>query len=143
MTDAEHVAVQLAEVFGLDAVKFVKARSFCDAVDAAVRVLTPEQIVAAVVEQGGMGGAANPYGVVIARLRRLPDDLALRRQLSEGCAERARWAAAGRAARRGETLGELVATNQLEPDEAESMLRGELADSELLAIALDGLRGHT
>ncbi len=67
---------------------------------------------------------------------------AFSRQLSEDAAERATWAARGRAATRGETLSQYVANGHLYPDEAQEMLEAEFADEDLRAIASDAFRGR-
>jgi hypothetical protein len=104
--------------------------------------MTPGEIVDAVLAEGRLIGLANPYGGLIARIRKLPENLALSRQFTDGEIERARWHAIGNAARRGETLAALVNSEDVFADEAEQVIASEYADEELRAIALDALRGR-
>jgi hypothetical protein len=140
--DAEYIAIEISKEYGLKAVLFIKARKFQAVTAAALEVMTAEEVIDGVFEGGSLNGLVNPYGGIIRRIEKLADVYALSRQLSEDAAERATWAARGRAASRGETLAELVAREELYPDEAEAEIEGEFADEDLRDIAFDAFRGR-
>ena len=99
------------------------------------------QVVAEVGAYGELRGAANPHGVVVARLGWAVADHAERRQVADDRAEADRWAAVDRAARRGETLRALVARGVMFDDEAVEQVAVEFADADLRATALAALDG--
>ena len=142
MTDAESIAVELAKEYGLKAVRFISTPKFQTVTSAALELMTAAEVLDGVFEGGGLNGLFNPYGGIISRIEKLVAESAFSRQLSEDAAERADWAARGRAASRGETLAELVARGEIYPDEAEEAIDGEFAEAEFRAIALDALRGR-
>jgi len=142
MTDAEHIAIELAKEYGLKAVLFIRACKFQAVTSAALEVMTAEEVVDGVFEGGGLNGLSNPYGGIISRIEKLVEAHALSRQLSEDAAERATWAARGSAATRGETLADFVNNEQIFSDEAEAMLEAEFADEDLRDIAFDAFRGR-
>lgn len=142
MTDAEYVAIEIAKHYGLKAVRFINAPKFKKVTEAALEVMTADEVLDSVFECGGLNGLFNAYAGVMARIEKLVAEHAFSRQLAEDAAERADWAAKGRAASRGETLAELVANGELYPDEAEAEIEGEFADEDLRDIALDALRGR-
>jgi len=142
MTDAEYIAIEISKEYGLKAVLFIEARKFQAVTSAALEMMTAEEVVDGVFEGGGLNGLSNPYGGIIARIEKLVETHAFSRQLSEDAAERADWAAKGNAARRGETLAEYVASDDLYHDEAEAMLEAEFADEDLRVIAFDAFRGR-
>jgi hypothetical protein len=104
-------------------------------------MMSADEIVAGVCAKGPLTGLDNAYGGVIARIRRLPEENALRQRIVGDKVEAARWRAVDNAARMGEGLADLVATGQLYPDEAEASIEGAIADEDLRAIAFDALRG--
>jgi hypothetical protein len=140
--DAEHIAIEISKEYGLKAVLFIKARKFQAVTAAALEVMTAEEVIDGVFEGGGLNGLSNPYGGIISRIEKLVEAHAFSRQLSEDAAERATWAARGRAATRGETLAEYVTSYDLYRDEAEAMLEAEFADKDLRDIAFDAFRGR-
>lgn len=142
MSDAEYIAIEISREYGLKAVLFIKARKFQAVTAAALEVMTAEEVVDGVFEGGGLNGLVNPYGGLISRIEKLVEAHALSRQLSEDAAERATWAARGRAATRGETLADFVNNEQLFTDEAEALLEAEFADEDLRDIAFDAFRGR-
>ncbi|MGO9196851.1 MAG: hypothetical protein ACLQK4_06955 [Acidimicrobiales bacterium] len=142
MTDAEFIAIAIARKYGLDPVMLIRASAFLGAVHDALQLMSPEELIAAVVAPGGLQGLDNVYGGVIARIRKLPENKALRDRISRDETEKEHWLQLGRAARRGQTLGELVAAGELFADEAERMLESEFGDPEVRAISLEGLRGQ-
>jgi hypothetical protein len=142
MTDAEYVAIEIAKHYGLDPVLFMHASAFLSAVGKALKMMTPDEIVAGMRAKGELTGLTNPYGGVIARIRRLSEEHALRERIAADQLEAARWNAVGNAANRGETLAGLVADEQLFPDEAEATLVAEFADEDLRDIALEAFRGR-
>lgn len=142
MKDAEHIAVELADAYGLDPVRFMQASAFLSGVGKALRVMTVDEVVRGVLDQGGLAGLTNPYGGVFARIAKLAEEQAWRTRLTDDVAERARWAMVDRAVRRGETLADLVNNEQLFPDEAEAMLDAEFADEDLRDMAFVAFRGR-
>jgi hypothetical protein len=142
MTGAEFIAIELADAYGLDPVLFMRASAFLSGVGNALQVLTPDEVVRGVLDQGGLAGLVKPYGGVIARIAKLAEEQAWRTRLTDDTAELARLAMVDRAAHRGETLADLVANQQLYGDEAEDTVASEFADEEIRAIALDALRGR-
>jgi hypothetical protein len=100
-----------------------------------------EAVVAEIVALGHLVGARSAYGVVIARLRQLPELVAERASLAEEVDERYRWRRLEIAARRGETLRALVDSGRLFPDEAALMLSREFPDGDLHAVATAALVG--
>jgi hypothetical protein len=142
MTDAECIAIELADAYGLDPVRFMCASAFLSAVGKALEVMRPDEIVRGVLDQGGLAGLVNPYGGVFARIAKLAEEQAWRTRLTDDAAELARLEMVDRAAHRGETLADLVANEQLYGDEAEDTVAAEFADEEIRAIALDALRGR-
>jgi hypothetical protein len=142
MTDAEFVAIELADAYGLDPVRFMGASAFLTAVGKALQVMTADEIIRGVLDQGGLAGLVKPYGGVFSRIAKLAEEQAWRTRLTDNAAERARLGLVDRAAHRGETLADLVANEQLYGDEAEETVAAEFADEEIRAIALDALRGR-
>ncbi|HXY42998.1 MAG TPA: hypothetical protein VEH29_02315 [Acidimicrobiales bacterium] len=141
MNDVEYIALALARRFDLDAVIFIDAVAFRRAVDAALAVMTADEVCAAV-SLRGLGGLDDPYAGLIARIKRLPERHVLRQKIAEREAERARWRALESATRLGLTLGELVKQDQLFRDEAEQRLTEEISDEEIRQVALDALHGR-
>ena len=105
MTDAEFIAIAIARKYGLDPVMLIRASAFLGAVHDALQLMSPEELIAAVVAPGGLQGLDNVYGGVIARIRKLPENKALRDRISRDETEKEHWLQLGRAARRGQTLG--------------------------------------
>jgi hypothetical protein len=86
--------------------------------------------------------ARQPWGVVLHRLRRVPELFAAHHRTQQDRAEAARWAGLDRAARRGETLRALVEHEALFSDEAAAMVEREFTDPELAAVALAAISGR-
>jgi hypothetical protein len=61
----------LAEAFGLDRYLLADASALRSAATTALKNRSPQEIVAELVAEGRLAGAANPYAVVIARVRGL------------------------------------------------------------------------
>lgn len=76
MTAAEQLAVVIAARFpGFDPRKALRIPAFRDAADAAVSALGGvERVADEVASYGGLDGARNMYGVVVARLRWIAED---------------------------------------------------------------------
>jgi hypothetical protein len=143
MTPAERVAAALGERFDvLDSAAMGEHPAFrCAVADALALVGDEDAVVAQVVRLGPLTGSHDPHRVVVSRLRRVPGLAATRRRIAEELAEERRWAAVDTAARRGETLRALVERGALFPDEAVDVLRRELVDPDLSAVALAALTG--
>jgi hypothetical protein len=142
MTDAEYIAIELADAYGLDPVRFMDASAFLSSVGKALKAMTPDEIVRGVLDQGGLEGLRKPYGGIFKRIEKLAEDQAWRIRLTDSAAEQARWAMVDRAVRRGETLADLVKNVQLFSDEAEAILDAEFADEDLRDIAFVAFRGR-
>ncbi len=139
----DDLAQALGERFPqLDVPKFRRHPAFRRrGADAIASLGSVAQVVAEVGAYGELRGAANPYGVVVARLDWAVADHAERRQVADDRSEADRWAAVDRAARRGETLRALVARGLMFADEAAEQVAAEYRDPELHAIALAALDG--
>ncbi len=74
MTPADRVAAELAACFPINARLLARAPAFRVAVDAALAMMQAADLVSRVVDAGGLGGARNPYGVIIVRVRRVAED---------------------------------------------------------------------
>lgn len=142
MTDAEYIAIELADAYGLDPVRFMSASAFLAGVGKALQVMTADEIIRGVLDQGGLTGLVKPYGGIIKRIEKLAEDQAWRTRLTDSAAEQARWAMVDRAVRRGEELADVVKKEQLFSDEAEAMLDAEFADEDLRDIAFVAFRGR-
>ncbi|MGO9197457.1 MAG: hypothetical protein ACLQK4_10060 [Acidimicrobiales bacterium] len=141
MTDAEHIAIEIAKEYGLNPVRFMQAPAYRAAVAAALQLMSADDVLDGVFDGGGLGGLHSAYAGLIARIEKLPNEHAMRSRVSEDAAESAAWTARGHAANRGQTLADLVAAEQLYADEAEVMLTAEFADEEIRAIAFEAFRG--
>ena len=139
----DELAQALGERFPqLDVPKFRRHPAFRRrGADAIASLGSVAQVVAEVGAYGELRGAANPYGVVVARLGWAVADHAERRQVAADHSEADRWAEVDRAARRGETLRELVARGALFDDEAAEQVAAEFTDADLRATALAALTG--
>ena len=93
MTDAEYVAIEIAKHYGLKAVRFINAPKFKKVTEAALEVMTADEVLDSVFECGGLNGLFNAYAGVMARIEKLVAEHAFSRQLAEDAAERADWAA--------------------------------------------------
>lgn len=142
MSAPERVARALAhELSDLNPALLARRPPFRAALAGALAVMPEEEIVPQILALGGMIGARSPYAVVIARLRELPAIAADRGRFADEDAEARRWAAVDRAAKRGESLRQLVQREALFLDEAARMISDELPDDDLRAIALAALSG--
>ena len=128
MTDAEFIAIELADAYGLDPVRFMRASAFLTGVGKALQVMTADDVVRGVLDQGGLAGLVNPYAGVFSRITKLAEEQAWRVRLTDDEAE-AIW-------REG------VGFPGDYGDEAEDTVASEFADEEIRAIALDALRGR-
>lgn len=127
---------RLGAHFGLDSLRIGRPAAFEVAARAALAVTTPAVVVEIVADLGPLGGVRQPWGVVLHRLRRVPELVATRQRAQEDRTEAARWASLDRAARRGETLRALVERGVLFVDEAETMARREFPDPDQASVAL-------
>jgi hypothetical protein len=139
----ERVAVELALHFpGINAALIASRLPFRAAVDGALAVMGEDTIVAAVIDMGPLDGARRPYAALIARVRELPALEDARVRLADEGAEARRWRRIDTAAKRGETLRQLVDAGRLHDDEAAEMLRREFPnDVDLRGIAEAALAG--
>ena len=137
------VALGLAQSFGeVEAARLARAAAFRAAVDAALAIMPEERLVAEVVAEGSLRGAANPYGVLITRVRRAPEHVAEEARMSEELAEAARWRRVDKAVKRGETLRALVERGDLSELEAVEQLGSDFPDdADLLALAKAAVLG--
>ncbi len=142
MSDHAFILRRFSVVFPVSPALLTRARAFKEAVDAALLIVTAEQLVAEVVAMGPLTGARNPVAVLIARVRAIPENHSLDAQVATDQAEASFFRRQGSAGSRGQTVGDLVKDGTLELDEAERLLSLEFPDESLLAVALDGLRGR-
>jgi hypothetical protein len=143
VTPAQRVAVALAREFpGIDAGLLASRPPFRLAVRDVLRFMSEDAVVAEVVELGSLGGARSCYGVVITRLRDLPELVANRAQLADEVNEGNRWRRLDRAVCRGETLRALVDRGELFIDEAAGMVNREFIDADVRVVAMAALEGR-
>ena len=84
MKPVERIAVALAERFpNINPALLSSAPAFAQALDQALAVADEAAVIEQIVALGGLAGARNPYGVIVARVRRLPRDTANLRRLTE------------------------------------------------------------
>jgi hypothetical protein len=141
LTPHESIAVELARHYGLRFRGFLRARAFEESVTAALLLVSESELVAIVIEAGGLFDARNPYAVLIARIGRIPEDLGADRLLFGELAETSRWRRVDAASRRGETLRALVERGDIGSDEAASLVRAEFTECEFQELALAALDG--
>lgn len=143
MSPVERAAVALAERFPgqLDALAMARRGAFRRAVTGALALFggNERRVASEVAALGPLNGCTNPAGVIVSRLRELPELVADRDRISGELCEERRWAQVDRAARRGETLRALVDRGDLHLDEATHLISRELPDADLHAIALAAL----
>ena len=87
MTDAEFIAIELADAYGLDPVRFMRASAFLTGVGKALQVMTADDVVRGVLDQGGLAGLVNPYAGVFSRITKLAEEQAWRVRLTDDEAE--------------------------------------------------------
>ena len=102
MTDAEYIAIELADAYGLDPVRFMDASAFLSSVGKALKAMTPDEIVRGVLDQGGLEGLRKPYGGIFKRIEKLAEDQAWRIRLTDERGRTSPWAMVDRAVRRGD-----------------------------------------
>ncbi len=141
MSDHDFIVRRLWLVFHVSPALLTKVRAFNEAVDAALMIVTAEELVAEVTGMGPLNGVRNPVAVLIARVRAIPENHALDAQVAADQAEASSFRRQGSAASRGQTLGDLVADGQLELNEAERTLALEFPNESLQAVAFEGLHG--
>lgn len=141
MSEFNWLCWRLAEHFGIDAPPLVRAEALRSAVREALTLMSIDEVLARLIDDGPLTGARSPYAVLIGRARQLSEDVRLRTRMAEEAAESRRWAEINRAARRGETLRELVDQGVMFLDEVEELLATEFANEDIRAFALDALRG--
>jgi hypothetical protein len=137
----ERLAVTLAQRFGLRPRLLVCTVAFQWAITEALRVVSEEELLGWVLEGGGFAGVRNPYGALIARIRRIPENASAESRMLGEAAESRRWRQVEAAACRGETLRALVERGDVFGDEAVERIEAEFPDEELRALAMAGLRG--
>jgi hypothetical protein len=143
VTAVEQVAQALAARFAiLDAPAMLRVPTFrAAAADALHAAGSVDRVVDEVGALGALTGARWPHRLLVARLRQVPELLADRARLAAEAAEVARWAAVDRAVHRGASLRVLVDRGDLFAGEAATVLRSELPDDDLRAVALAALTG--
>jgi hypothetical protein len=142
MNPLDELAARLGERFpGLDVPKMRRHPAFRrQAAEAIAALGSIATVVAEVAGYGDLGGAVNPHAVIVGRLGWCATDAAERVHTEAARAEAKREALLVRAARRGAFLRQLVAAGELALDDAEEVLRSELArDPERHAVALAAL----
>lgn len=116
--EVQTVLDELAEHFDLDPGRIGRLEVFAAAIERALTGLSPVAVIDEVVSAGSMRGAREPWGVLLARLRRIPAAAAARTLRETECtlAAESNRQAAGSILR--ERLDTLVATGTLSPAEA-------------------------
>lgn len=127
------VIIGLAQRFKLDPLRIGRPEAFEAAIIAALALMPAPALIDEVAAMGGLGGARQPWGVVLARLRRIAELAGEKAVSAEGqAAEAARsW---------GARLGAMVRAGSLHMDGAASELASE-TDPVLRRAALDAF-GH-
>jgi hypothetical protein len=127
------VIIGLAERFRLDPLRIGRPEAFEAAINAAVALMPAQALIDEVAAMGGLGGARQPWGVVLARLRRIAELAGESAVLAEGQVVQAArsW---------GARLGAMVRASSLHIDGAASELASE-TDPVLRQVALDAF-GH-
>ena len=144
MTGAERIALALAQRFPeLDAALLARRPPFRAALADALAVMSEAEIVEHVTTLGALTGARNGYGVLIARLREIRALDEDRRRMVDEEGEAARWRRVDAAARRGESLRQLVDAGTIFADEAAHLVASEFPDEDLRGIARAALGGVT
>jgi hypothetical protein len=141
VTEFERLCLKLAEHFDVYAPRLVRAEALRSAVRDALALMTINEILMRLIDDGPLTGARNPCAVLIARARQIGEDAQLQAHLAEEAAESDRWQAIDRAVQRSSTLRDLVDRGLMFLDEAETQLATEMADEDIRAFALDALRG--
>ena len=123
------VLIGLAQRFQLDPLRIGRPEAFEVAVRAALALMPAPALIDEVFAMGGLGGAREPWGVVLARLRHIAELAGENAVLAEGQATEAarRW---------GARLGAMVRAGSLHMDGAASELESE-TDPVLRRVALD------
>ena len=67
------VVIELAERFKIDPLRIGRPEAFDAAVSAVVALMPAPALIDEVVAMGGLSGARDPWGVVLARLRRIAE----------------------------------------------------------------------
>jgi hypothetical protein len=142
VTPYDGIARTLANQFPeIDAVVLAQARAFRDATDAALAFIDGSQIVTKVTAGGPLTGAFKPYGALIARIRKIPEQLAHGARLAD-MSEALRWNEVESAATIGEKLAALVERAAIFDDEALKRITDTYDDPRLIDIARDAFEGH-
>jgi hypothetical protein len=142
VTPYDRIAIRLAGHFPeIEAVVLARARAFCDATDAALAYIDGDEIVRRVLTAGPLTGAVKPYGALIDRIRKIPEQLAHGARLAD-MSEELRWPEFESAATFGEKLAALVESGALFDDEALKQITQNYDDPRLADIARDAFEGH-
>jgi hypothetical protein len=142
VTPYDRIAGALAGQFPeIDSVVLAHARAFRDAIDAALAFIDGSQIVKRVIAEGPLTGTVKPYGVLIARVRKIPEQLAHGARLAE-MSEALRWREFESAATFGEKLAALVERGDLFDEEARRRITHAYADPRLADMARDAFEGR-
>lgn len=138
----DDVLLGLAKRFGLDPLRVGRPEVFEAAISEALALMPAPAVIDEVAAMGGLSGARDPWGVVLSRLRRIPELARRRAETVEADAEARRWRQVDRAASRGETLRALVDRGDLSRTEALEQLGADFSnDVDLLGIARAALTG--
>lgn len=144
MNAAERVARALAREFPcVNPALLARRPAFRSALADALAVMSETEVVEHVTTLGALTGARNGYGVLIARLREIRALDEDRRRMVDEEGEAARWRRVDAAARRGESLRQLVDAGTIFADEAAHLVASEFPDEDLRGIARAALGGVT
>jgi hypothetical protein len=140
VTPLERVAIAIAQLHGLKTRRLLCTTAFKGAVLDALEVMTEDELLKEVSEQGGLKGARCPYAVLISRIQKLPSEFDTEGRLKLDLAEARRLRQIDGAVERARDLSDVVARGTLVHEEAARMLAAEFAD-DLLALAMAVLEG--
>jgi hypothetical protein len=119
----EAVAVELAELFGLDVAILLEARALRQAFEDASPHMAASAFVEAITDRGqSLAGSTSPYAVVVARARKVAAAVETRARVEGARADARREAAASAERDRRQLLARLVENGHMTPDEAAAEL---------------------
>jgi hypothetical protein len=137
-----YLVERLAERFPeVDVVLLRKASALRRAFEEALMSMDVDAFVDRLVNRGPLRGAANPYGVLVWRVRQVVVDVDERAVLAADVVERRRARQLTAAARFGERLSDLLVAGDLDQEEAERRVLASYPDPDVAAVALAAISG--
>jgi hypothetical protein len=137
-----YLVERLAERFPeVDVVLLRQASALRRAFEEALMSMDVDAFVDRLVNRGPLRGAANPYGVLVWRVRQVVADVDERARIAADAAERRRTRQLTAAARFGERLADLLVAGDLDREGAERRVLASYSDPDVAAVALTALEG--